>query len=353
MIVPNDNQGYLNVELKIGKGGRPQERVVLDERLMLPGKWEMALVEMYYELSNSQYIEPKSKQSDRLLELYDWSFFFKFEPAEGMGFVEDEFAKYEKQRFVSQWRAQWKRKENVVKMVTFNQNDIMNGKRTRVTVGDIVNNFNNKFKHPDEKLLRLSNRMGGWTGPPVLSLVGRKVKLTLPPCVKEVHIGQSIGQLLGFSKLGRTIYRGLKLLFERDCIYIPSPYQLSVRAQDGKIHDLSKERYQMVYNTESVTSTHDCDCLAGHGKNIFIYCGQLDYRLVGDVATPLLRFCSLTTRKHHIRYEQFHTLQYYPLLVNDIQHLDFRLIDEKGQDIKFFGTNPTLVLHFRKKVSIT
>ena len=92
--------------------------------------------------------------------------------------------------------------------------------------------------------------------------------------VSGVNIGVKMAKLLGFTNLGKSFYQNTNLLFERDHIYIPSPYQLSVRAQDGKIHNTSKERYQMVYNTESIMSTHDCDCLADHGKNIFIYCGQ-------------------------------------------------------------------------------
>lgn len=347
MLVPNDTQGYLNVELDIGKGGKLQERVTLKDKLMLPGKWEMGLIEMYYELSNSTYIEPNL--IDPASEVYNWSFIFNIRAAEGMSFKKTEFVKYDRQSLCKKWRSTSSSKTTSSEVVMIQHEKIVAKQRARITIGDIIQSFNNQFESVTPVSRKVASRMGvGWNAPPVLSLVKRKVKLTLPPYVESVFIGTALAKLLGFTQLQPFGHSKLSLLFKRVCVYIPSPYTGEVTGKDGKSHDLSKERYRMVYNTESIQSSHDCDCYSEQGKNIFIYCGQLEYRLVGNTATPLLRFSSLTSTRHTIHYEQFQTIQYYPLIQNEIQHFDFRLVDEKGQDIKFFGIKPTLVLHFRK-----
>ena len=83
---------------------------------------------------------------------------------------------------------------------------------------------------------------------------------------------------------------------------------------------------------------------------MFIYCTLLDYRIVGSITTPLLRFTPLKIDKHTIDLIDFENLFYYPLLYNDINEFGIKVLNELGQEIKFYNTRPTFLLYLEEEM---
>ena len=350
MITPSDDSGYINIALELDKDGYAKEKVVLREKLMLPGgKWEMALVEMYYELSDSYVINPIEDEEKRSNEVYNWciSLIYGVQGSK-IGFDDSNRARYEREILPKKWSTY--RGTNTSQTIFTFKDEILNKKVVKVSIGDVMNNFNTQTDKNTYDLHKLSRNIGSsWEGVPELYLVGTKVELRIPIYVKVVAVGKKLAKLLGFTSNYNTdfkFHKDMVVVYERQSVKVPSPYTGHI----GGGVTLNTGAYYMIQRIHALRGLHDSDCMLTSGKNILIYCGQLEYRLVGNVSTPLLRFTSLTTKKHFVNYVQFNSLQYYKLLVNELSEFDIKLYDELGQPIKFYETDPTLVLHIRRRI---
>ena len=96
--------------------------------------------------------------------------------------------------------------------------------------------------------------------------------------------------------------------------------------------------------------------------SVMIYSDLIEYNIVGDTKTPLLRcfpFISklksgdIITTGQYMNYQTFSNLQFRPMLKNSFHSIDIDLRDTSGEKIPFVSVGITrLVLMFRKASNI-
>ncbi len=132
-------------------------------------------------------------------------------------------------------------------------------------------------------------------------------------------------------------------VYYRDVRWVPCPFT-------GKYleNSLSDYTFKGIQRTTQVVADQDFQINA-EGKNMFIYCSMLDYRVVGKISTPLLRFIPLKINKHVVNFVEFENLFYYSLLYNDIKEFVIKVYNELGKEIQFYKTKTTFLLHVRRR----
>ena len=85
---------------------------------------------------------------------------------------------------------------------------------------------------------------------------------------------------------------------------------------------------------------------------VFLYCSIVSPTIVGHTSVPLLKIIPLTHNKSHQNtgsFQEFQTLEYYPLKSNYIHTLHFDLRTHDGDLLEFKEGDVQLTLSFRKK----
>ena len=96
--------------------------------------------------------------------------------------------------------------------------------------------------------------------------------------------------------------------------------------------------------------------------SLMIYTDLIEYNIVGDTTSPLLRFFpffsklksrDIITAGHYMNYQTFSNLQFRPLLKNSFHSIHIDLRDTSGEKTPFVSVAITaLVLMFRKTSNI-
>lgn len=132
--------------------------------------------------------------------------------------------------------------------------------------------------HAKVKELRLK-----WKGIPKVSIhIGRKIKIEFPKYVKTIAIGKSHCKLFGFVNGLEEFNQNMDIVYKQEAVQIPCPF---VREYNERpLHEYHYKRIEPILYIIS----DDEFQIYSTGKNMFIYCTLLDYRIVGNTATPLL-----------------------------------------------------------------
>ena len=86
---------------------------------------------------------------------------------------------------------------------------------------------------------------------------------------------------------------------------------------------------------------------------VFLYCSIVSPTIIGHASIPLLKIIPLTHNKSHQNtgsFQEFQTLEYYPLKSNYIHTLQFELRTHDGELLEFKEGDVQLTLSFRKNL---
>lgn len=83
--------------------------------------------------------------------------------------------------------------------------------------------------------------------------------------------------------------------------------------------------------------------------NLYVYSNIVKETLVGDSLVPLLRTVSVRGRNGDYITKTFETPHYLPLASDFIQHIEIKITDDLGENIKFRFGKVIVKLHFRRK----
>ena len=212
-------------------------------------------------------------------------------------------------------------------------------------MNEIISMLNEDIKDQEESMKNRVEELGlRWEGVPKLSVFNnRKIKIEFPKYIKMIGIGKKLCKLLGFINNLKDFNDYMSVVCKRKALPISCPF-------NGKYQErlLYEYRFNGLEPLSYVISVEDFE-VNSDWKNMFIYCTLLDYRIVGSITTPLLRFTPLKIDKDTIDLIDFENLFYYPLLYNDINEFGIKVLNELRQDIKFYNTRPTFLLHFRRR----
>lgn len=319
-------------------------KIKLKEQLHLHGKWEVALVEMIYELSDRLVFDPaqfkhgvyNSWKMCGLMQL----------GTDKVGFDELNVRVASSNEYTKKWNQAADKPERWIQYRDF-YDEISSGDTIKkFTMREIVAIFNENVKKQEGELKEYVNDLGlSYEGGPEFSIVDSKVKITFPKYAKRIAMGKDLCKLFGFVEDVQEYSRNINNVYYRDVRWTPCPFTSSL---DPPIGLLSNHTFKAIERTTDVTGDQDFQVNA-EGKNMFIYCSMLDYRVVGKISTPLLRFIPLKINKHVLNFVEFENLFYYPLLYNDINEFTIKVYNELGKDIQFYKTKTTFLLHFRRK----
>ena len=83
--------------------------------------------------------------------------------------------------------------------------------------------------------------------------------------------------------------------------------------------------------------------------NLYIYCNILESTFVGDSCVPLLRTVAIEDIPGKYIHKEFTNIHYVKLLHEFIPHIEIRLCDDIGDNIKFEWGKVIIKLHFKRK----
>ena len=317
--------------------------IKLKEPLHLHGKWEVALVEMISELSNGIELDVAKTSAD----FWGYNMFFVV-GAVKVGYNDVNVRIAISNEYTRMWnQAADKRDHYTVlrKLSHALRNKPTSGTKHKFTMSEIISMLNEDIKEQEESMKNRVEELGlRWEGVPKLSVFNnRKIKIEFPKYIKMIGVGKKLCKLLGFINNLKKFNDYMSVVCKRKAVPISCPFTGKYQEQP-----LYEYRFNGLEPLSYVISDEDFQ-VNSDGKNMFIYCTLLDYRIVGSITTPLLRFTPLKIDKHTIDLIDFENLFYYPLLYNDINEFGIKVLNELGQEIKFYNTRPTFLLHFRRR----
>ena len=312
-------------------------RIKLKESLHLHGKWEMALIEMVYELSDRIELEKTASYDDT----WRMTCFFQL-GTDKVDFDDVNLRRKFGNEYTTNWNLAADKHDRYVFIDSLTKE--LSKAKQQFTMREIVSLLNAGIKEKTDDIKNYIQSVGlSYEGVPEFLIVDSKIKITFPKYVKRVCLGKNLCSLLGFVEYVEEYNGTMNDVYYRDVRWTPCPY---VGEHLGK--PLSYFEFKAVERTTDVVADEDFQINA-KGKNMFIYCSLLDYRVVGSISTPLLRFTPLKVAKHTINLVEFENVFYYSLLYNDINEFNIDVLNELGIPIRFYKTKPTFLLHFRRK----
>ena len=100
--------------------------------------------------------------------------------------------------------------------------------------------------------------------------------------------------------------------------------------------------------TTNQISPNEVD-LDGNYRDMYIYSDVLQYRLVGDVSTPLLRAIATEGKDDQTIRKSFQDIHYIPVSRSSIETIEIDIRTDTGQPVPFEKGRVDAVLHFRRK----
>lgn len=93
--------------------------------------------------------------------------------------------------------------------------------------------------------------------------------------------------------------------------------------------------------------------LRGGFYALYVYCSLVEPQIVGNATAPLLRLVNVEGSHHgSIAEKIFHTPHYVPILCREIQRIDIEIKDDFNQYVPFDFGKTILKLHVRKRRSV-
>jgi hypothetical protein len=100
--------------------------------------------------------------------------------------------------------------------------------------------------------------------------------------------------------------------------------------------------------TENTVSPEEID-LNGNYRDMYIYSDVIQYRLVGDVSTPLLRAIATEGKDKSTIRKIFQDIHYVPVSRSSFETIEIDIRTDTGQPVPFEKGRVDAVLHFRRR----
>ena len=82
---------------------------------------------------------------------------------------------------------------------------------------------------------------------------------------------------------------------------------------------------------------------------IYVYCSIVEYSMVGDTLSPLLRVIPSINKQTEVFHKSFARPHYMPLALSQFKSIEVFLADDKGEALKFESGKTIATIHIRKR----
>lgn len=113
------------------------------------------------------------------------------------------------------------------------------------------------------------------------------------------------------------------------------------------------KKYVVFFKDDKTFFKYNVDLNIGY-NNLYIYSDIVDYTLVGDTESPLLRIIEYEqsnkiNNNYHIEFQNYH---YLPVSKSDFDEISILIRGDTGETIRFIKGITIIILHFRKKKNL-
>lgn len=131
--------------------------------------------------------------------------------------------------------------------------------------------------------------------------------------------------------------------------------QFSINNEKTAIRFVNGLTYNLGFHQEDVTLRHNTTHspfqanICGTFYNIYVYSDVLQYQLVGDSFTPLLRTVTTEGKSGEMIEKSFNNVHYMPVSKSTFESIEIDLRSDTGDPIPFQDGKVVVKLHFRKR----